>query len=202
MNPGVSKTPPEEKLLRLIRGKSGAPTQSAASGAGPVQMASVGSARRSMGLPGWLVPLLNTVLVLAIVAELAGLVWCMVAPMPELTMATPPSAAPTGDVTAVEPAPSLATTARPLFEINERRAEADAAPKAQGPSVESRAAAAKLSLIGVVSGDPPQAIIEDSETHKTSFLTKGQMVDGMVLEEIHENRVVLSLNGERIELSL
>jgi hypothetical protein len=63
--------------------------------------------------------------------------------------------------------------------------------------------AARLTLTGIVSGDPPQAIIEDSETHKTFFVTPGQtIVAGAMLERLEENRAVLSYGGERIELGL
>jgi len=60
-----------------------------------------------------------------------------------------------------------------------------------------------LTLMGIVSGNPAQAIIEDAETKKTYFVTPGQMVvDGAVLERVLDNRVVLDLNGEKIDLTL
>ena len=40
-------------------------------------------------------------------------------------------------------------------------------------------------------------------TWGTFFVTVGQsVVDGLVVKEIHDNRVVLNLNGESVELSL
>ena len=57
--------------------------------------------------------------------------------------------------------------------------------------------------MGIVAGDSPQAIIEDSETKKTFFVTAGQMVvDGAVVEQVLDHRVVLTVAGEKIELSL
>ena len=57
--------------------------------------------------------------------------------------------------------------------------------------------------MGIVAGNPSQAILEDSKTGKTYFVSVGQSaVDGAVLEEVRDNRVVLSVGGERFELGL
>ena len=70
-------------------------------------------------------------------------------------------------------------------------------------SQEARALAARLTVIGLVDGDPPQAIIEDTQTQKTYFVSAGQSgTEGLIVTEIRENRVVLDLNGQPIELSL
>jgi type II secretory pathway component PulC len=61
----------------------------------------------------------------------------------------------------------------------------------------------RLTLSGIVAGDPAQAIIEDTETKKTYFVTAGQPVaEGAVLDQVESNRVILDLNGEKITLSL
>ena len=70
-------------------------------------------------------------------------------------------------------------------------------------SVAAKELAARLNLMGIVAGDQPQAIIEDSQTHKTYFVISGQAVsEGAVVEKVLENRVILSIDGETIELTL
>ena len=57
--------------------------------------------------------------------------------------------------------------------------------------------------MGIVAGEPAQAIIEDTQTNKTYFVTAGQaVVEGAVLDKVLDNRVILDLDGEKIELSL
>ena len=57
--------------------------------------------------------------------------------------------------------------------------------------------------MGIVSGDPGEAVIEDAETKKTYFVTTGQaVVEGATLERVLDNRVILDLGGEKIELTL
>lgn len=57
-------------------------------------------------------------------------------------------------------------------------------------------------LAGIISGDNPQAIIEDKKTKNTYFLNKGQNLGNFKIEEILEGKVILELKGQRFELSL
>jgi hypothetical protein len=59
---------------------------------------------------------------------------------------------------------------------------------------------ANLILLGIVLDEQPQAIIEDSKTKKTYFLYKGDNIGEIKVEDIQENKVVLSYQGEKIEL--
>lgn len=59
-----------------------------------------------------------------------------------------------------------------------------------------------LSLIGIIGGERPQAVIEDKKDKKTYFLNKGQTVSGMKVEDILEDRIILEFDGEKIELVL
>lgn len=57
--------------------------------------------------------------------------------------------------------------------------------------------------MGIVSGNPGQAIIEDSQTKKTHFVTVGQVVvEGAVVEQVLDHHVILDLDGEKIDLTL
>lgn len=59
-----------------------------------------------------------------------------------------------------------------------------------------------LSLKGIIAGDNPQAIIEDTKNQKSYFLNKGQSINRMMVEDILEDRVILKVDGEVFELTL
>lgn len=59
-----------------------------------------------------------------------------------------------------------------------------------------------FSLKGIIAGDNPQAIIEDTKNQKSYFLNKGQSLNQMSVEDIQENKVIFKVNGELLELTL
>lgn len=61
-----------------------------------------------------------------------------------------------------------------------------------------------LNLLGVVSGDNPQAIIEDRKKRKTYFLNKGESLGELKLKEIleAEGKVILIYKGREFDLGL
>lgn len=61
---------------------------------------------------------------------------------------------------------------------------------------------ANLNLIGIVSGANPQAIIEEKKTKKTYFLNKGDYIGQFKLGEILPGRVILIYDGQTWELNL
>ncbi|MBI2104553.1 MAG: hypothetical protein HYT90_03080 [Candidatus Omnitrophica bacterium] len=210
------KPPPEEKLLKLIRGKGASPRPIAAGaaedaapagGAAAAIRPPLGSSGRARRLPS----LRTAIGLLGVVlgVELVILLVQALRPLPAVTVTMPAVMAfPAGGATpAVAPAepeapeiPSLAAAAsRPLF----APPAASAAAEPSKPSGSAAQLASRLTLMGIVAGHPAQAIIEDSTTQKTYFVTEGQMVvDGAVLEQVLDNRVVLNLAGERVELGL
>ena len=60
----------------------------------------------------------------------------------------------------------------------------------------------KVGLVGIITGDNPQAIIEDKKAQKTYYLNKGQSFDGYVVEEIADDKVILDCEGKKISLFL
>lgn len=60
----------------------------------------------------------------------------------------------------------------------------------------------EMSLVGIISGDNPQAIIEDKATQKTYYVTKGQFIGEIQIEEILEGKIIISYKGQRFELYL
>lgn len=203
---GFVKPPPEEKLLKLIRGK---PSRPSAEGVGAPAVsvetaaaAPVGARPRLSHLPWtrWAMAGLGTLVGLEVVCLALQIVW----PLGAVDMPAIPVAPPAGQAQvppAVEELPSLAASAsRPVF-----------APVSGGPSTSAFSApsgsatllASRLTLMGIVAGEQAQAIIADSQTGKTHFVTAGQaVVEGAVVERVLENGVVLNLAGEKIELAL
>ncbi len=59
-----------------------------------------------------------------------------------------------------------------------------------------------INLVGIISGDNPQAIIEDKSTQKTYYLSKGQFIGESQVEDIQEGKIVLNHRGKRFELYL
>jgi DNA mismatch repair ATPase MutL len=57
-------------------------------------------------------------------------------------------------------------------------------------------------LVGVMPGDPPQAIIEDIKNKQTLFVKEGEMIDSIQVKQILTGRVMLGYNEEIITLSL
>ena len=204
---GSVKPPPEEKLLKLIRGKPARPAAEAASAAPAVSVETavvgpVGKRPRLGRLPWtrWAVAVFGTLLGLEAVCLLAQIIW----PLGAIDIPRP-SAAPAGGEVQAAPAPEelpslAASVSRPVF------SPVSAGPSASAfspPSGSAKLLASRLTLMGIVAGEPAQAIIADSQTNKTYFVTAGQaVVEGAVLEQVLENGVVLDLGGEKIELAL
>jgi hypothetical protein len=66
----------------------------------------------------------------------------------------------------------------------------------------SSAASKRFNLVGIITGDKPQAIVEDKEAGKTYYLYKGQSIGGITITDIGPGKVVLNYNGEAITLVL
>ena len=69
-----------------------------------------------------------------------------------------------------------------------------------GPSVDE--IRARMSLIGIIAGARPQAIIEDKKSGKSSFLYTGGMMGESKIVEIMDDTVILEYKGQRFELIL
>jgi hypothetical protein len=60
----------------------------------------------------------------------------------------------------------------------------------------------EFKLVGIMPGNPPQAIIEDIQNKQTLFLKEGEMIDSIQVRQILTGRVMLGYNEEIITLSL
>jgi hypothetical protein len=57
-----------------------------------------------------------------------------------------------------------------------------------------------ITLVGIISSDPPQAVIEDKKTQKTYYLSRGQSLGDLKVDDIQEGKVVLDYLGTEYEL--
>ena len=219
MSPDGSKTvSPEEKLLRLIRGKGQAAGSVARGAAAAPQAAASGTAAarrpRGMRMPAWWLTAINLALGGLVAGELTMLVLMQTEtapPLPAVPTSTKdrpgrPLEEPPPAVEA-EPLPSLSSvTSRPMFHVDLPSAVAVPVSDGKMPAAQSdqlKELKGRLTLIGVVADETPQAIIEDSQTKKTHFVAQGQdFIEGIVAVEVQENRVKLEVGGQTFELSL
>lgn len=59
-----------------------------------------------------------------------------------------------------------------------------------------------ITLVGIITSDGLQAIIENKKSQKTHYLNKGQFVGNFQVEDIQENKIILNLKGKRYELKI
>ena len=59
-----------------------------------------------------------------------------------------------------------------------------------------------MTLVGIVAGDNPQAIIQDKKTQKTYYVTKGQFIGEFKVEDIQDGKIILNYSGQKLELYL
>jgi hypothetical protein len=80
------------------------------------------------------------------------------------------------------------------------------APFAEEPEGETEAPdidiSRRFNLVGIISGDNPQAIIEDTEAKKTHYLYEGQALNEVTVVKINEGRVTLEYKGKEVMLVL
>ena len=207
---GSTKPLPEEKLLKLIREKAARPASStpAAAGAGGGGGFSAGNAVG--GAPGLHWPALaaggfGAILLIEAVylaVQLARPLPTVLAVVPARGLDTEPGA---GQAAALE-VPSLAQSAAPTLFVSpvpDPLTTLAPATQRRGPSDAVKLLSARLTLMGIMAGASPQAIIEDSQTKKTYFVTAGQaVVEGAVVDQVLDSRVILDVDGEKIELTL
>jgi len=70
----------------------------------------------------------------------------------------------------------------------------------EGPGL--RELVKELTLVGIMPGDEPQAIIEDKKSGQTLFLKKGESIDNIEIKDIESGRVLLGYGEDTITLSL
>jgi type II secretory pathway component PulC len=59
-----------------------------------------------------------------------------------------------------------------------------------------------LSVVGIISGSNPQAIIEDKKNQRTYYVSKGQFINELKVLDIQQGKVILDYRGQRFELHM
>jgi type II secretory pathway component PulC len=70
----------------------------------------------------------------------------------------------------------------------------------RGPSSRIMEATSQLKLVGISWSSDPDAMIEDAKAMRTFFVKRGGMIGEIKVQAIMKDKVVLSYNGEEIEL--
>ena len=70
------------------------------------------------------------------------------------------------------------------------------------PSIPLEEIIGNLSLLGIVSGATPQAIIEDKKKKSSYFIAEGQTSSGIKVKEIRDNSVTVIYQGNEFDLSM
>lgn len=70
------------------------------------------------------------------------------------------------------------------------------------PKIPLAERAGHLRLVGILPGQPPQAVVEDPRAQKTFTVSAGQMLGDYNVAEVRDSGVVLSFEDERFELTL
>jgi hypothetical protein len=208
----VSEKTPEARLLALIKGESSSrrsPWEGLKAAAGRIKSLTAPKRWRfdvrDVSVRQWL----NRGLLLAVLV-LAG--WAVVAwSLPAAPAAVEKEDAPaagSGPEDFSIGGPSLkALTQRPLFRHlvaapppAPKMAEKPEPPPA--PKVPLSERAAHWRLTGILGGDPLQAIMEDKRRGNTRYVSTGDNLDGVRVEKVMPDRVILAADGETLELSL
>jgi len=70
------------------------------------------------------------------------------------------------------------------------------------PKIPLSKRASHLSLVGIVTGDSPQAVIEDSKKNKTHYVHAGETIGEIGIQSVGQGKVILSYEGETYALKL
>jgi hypothetical protein len=220
---------PEERLLRLIRGKKKDETKTAPGKAGSPSEVPLTAGTQNMKYSrpcgnsvsgGWgYFEFFN----LALVIILAAIIMFYIFDIAGSGLGRPAAGGLHGtDIASRRPRPAISmpqdanieeeTVPFPTYAEAIGRRKLFKPPKAEvvktkeKPSTQKTESASdklkNLSLIGIMGGERPQAIIEDKKDKKTYFLNKGQTISGMKVDDISQDRIILDFDGEKVELVL
>ena len=89
-------------------------------------------------------------------------------------------------------------TQRNIFSLPESVDQA--AAKKLEPKVEIKSLIDGLKVVGIIWSDAPQAIVEDSKDGKTHLLNRGSKIKDARVKDILKDRVILSYDGQEVEL--
>lgn len=59
-----------------------------------------------------------------------------------------------------------------------------------------------INLVGIISGENPQAIVEDKKSQKTYYLSRGQLIGDLKVDDIGDGKIIVERLGQKFELYL
>ena len=90
---------------------------------------------------------------------------------------------------------------RDIFEIGYKPIEPPAVDEGDKlPSQKTLEATRNLNLVGISWSDDPDAMIEDTQALRTFFVKRGDYIGSIKVEAIFKEKVLLSVDGEEVEL--
>lgn len=90
--------------------------------------------------------------------------------------------------------------ARDLFKIGAKSPEPEATNRGPDLNAQAQEFLSKYKLVGISWSDNPDAMIEDTTAQKTYFMKRGQELDGVKIQAIFKDKVVLNYMNREIEL--
>jgi hypothetical protein len=60
----------------------------------------------------------------------------------------------------------------------------------------------EISLVGIIMGMDPQAVVEDKRTQTTLYINKGEFIGDARVEDIKQGKVIIEYRDQRYELNL
>jgi hypothetical protein len=182
---------PEEKLLRLIRGQK--------KPANLPQDAPRLKKSLSLKIPRHPQKILLVILGLSCFYLLVSLIYPWVA-LKKIKLPAP------GSEKIGELKPNLGENAKPLDyyekEISGRQIFGAAAGQSTAANIANADILKDINLVGIISGESPQAVIEDKKAGRTYYVSKGQFIQDMQVIDIQEGKIILTYRGQNYELHL
>lgn len=89
---------------------------------------------------------------------------------------------------------------RRFFRMKAR--ETPAEPASPLSAAEVPGLAQRYTLLGVLMGEVPRAIVRENSTNTSMFLSKGQDLDGYLVQEIFSDHILLQRDGDLINLRM
>jgi len=89
---------------------------------------------------------------------------------------------------------------RDIFKLGAKEPAHAASQQPAADTAKQAEALSKYKLVGISWSDNPDAMIEDSAANKTYFLKRGQALDGVKVQAIFKDKVVLGYQGVEVEL--
>lgn len=199
---------PEEKLLRLIRGKKSppslAPDGKPLQAAPPTAFLSFKGIFSGMGAGFFARPGLDSGKILFVLFVCSAVYFAAVLAQPWLGAAKR-SFLPNDDFS--EPAEIQIKSMKPvdfyLEGVREKNLFRQTASPAAHPVIKMAGEDLEnFILVGVIAGDDPQAVIEDKKNTRTYYVRQGQYVGDFQVQGILEGKIILSQGDESFELYL